>query len=159
RRGRGLRAGAPPPWGKIRRMKRVLSSLLVVGAAAVCAGAIERPDSSAWSPRAAAAYLDGRMDWWLQWSGSQRDHHTACVSCHTAMPYMVARSALRDALAEKGPSAPERRMLEHVVKRVRLWKDVDPWYPDQTRGLPKTSESRGTEAVFNALVLAARDAS
>ena len=41
---------------------------------------------------------------------------------------------------------------------MRLWKEVEPYYPDQTRGLPKTSESRGTEAVFNALILAARDA-
>src|SRR5919204_486940 len=48
-------------------------------------------------------------------------------------------------------------MLDVVVKRVSLWKDVDPWYPDQTRGIPKTSESRGTEAVINALVLATRD--
>jgi squalene-hopene/tetraprenyl-beta-curcumene cyclase len=67
--------------------------------------------------------------------------------------------ALRGALGEKDPSAPERRILDHVIKRVRLWKEVEPWYPDQTRGLPKTSESRGTEAVFNALVLATRDAS
>jgi squalene-hopene/tetraprenyl-beta-curcumene cyclase len=42
---------------------------------------------------------------------------------------------------------------------VRLWKDVDPFYPDQLRGIPKTSESRGTEAVLNALILATRDAS
>src|SRR5206468_8682154 len=44
------------------------------------------------------------------------------------------------------------------VTRVRLWKEVEPFYPDQTRGLPKTSESRGTEAVLNALILATRDA-
>jgi len=42
---------------------------------------------------------------------------------------------------------------------VRLWKEVEPFYPDQTRGLPKTSESRGTEAILNAAVLSARDAS
>jgi squalene-hopene/tetraprenyl-beta-curcumene cyclase len=50
-------------------------------------------------------------------------------------------------------------MLDGVVKRVRLWKEVEPFYPDQTRGLPKSSESRGTEAVMNALILASRDAS
>lgn len=48
-------------------------------------------------------------------------------------------------------------MIENVVKRVALWKEVDPFYPDQTRGLPKTSESRGTESVLNALILATRD--
>jgi squalene-hopene/tetraprenyl-beta-curcumene cyclase len=50
-------------------------------------------------------------------------------------------------------------MLANVTKRVRLWKEVEPFYPDQTRGLPKTSESRGTESVVNALVLATHDAS
>ena len=50
-------------------------------------------------------------------------------------------------------------MLAHVVKRVRMWKEVEPFYPDQTRGLPKSSESRGTEAIMNALILSTRDAS
>jgi squalene-hopene/tetraprenyl-beta-curcumene cyclase len=144
-------------------MKHTLSALAVVavvgGATLVVAARSSADSSPAWSPRAAAAYLDARMDWWLQWTGAQRDHDTACVSCHTAMPYMVARHALRGALGEHDAAGPERRMLDHVVKRVRMWKDVEPWYPDQTRGLPKTSESRGTEAVFNALVLATRDAS
>src|SRR5262249_17244584 len=50
------------------------------------------------------------------------------------------------------------KLLESVVKRVTLWRDVAPFYPDQTRGLPKSSESRGTEAVLNALILSTRDA-
>ncbi|HEV8216585.1 MAG TPA: hypothetical protein VGP95_12140, partial [Gemmatimonadaceae bacterium] len=33
----------------------------------------------------------------------------------------------------------------------------EPFYPDQTTGLPKTSESRGTESVLNALILSRRD--
>ena len=79
-----------------------------------------------------------------------------CVAAATLL--VAARPALRGALAEHDVAAPERRMLDNVVKRVRLWKDVEPFYPDQTRGLPKTSESRGTEAVMNALILATRDA-
>jgi len=132
------------------------------------AGAIARPVRAqpraapapppAWSPHAAAAYLDSRMGWWLTWQTAARDHDTSCISCHTALPYALARPALRAPLAERGPAAPEQRMLDNVVKRVRLWKDVEPFYPDQTRGLPKTSESRGTEAVLNALILASRDA-
>ena len=59
--------------------------------------------------------------------------------------------------ANTTPSA-ERQLVDNVVKRVRLWKEVEPFYPDQTRGLPKTSESRGTESILNALVLATRDA-
>ena len=115
--------------------------------------------SPSWDPKAAAGYMDARQSWWMTWPNAARDHDTACVSCHTALPYALARPALRAPLAEREASAPERKMLEQVSKRVRLWKDVEPFYPDQTRGLPKTSESRGTEAILNAAVLSARDAS
>ena len=114
--------------------------------------------SPAWNPRAAAAYLDGRLAWWLQWPHAARDHETACVSCHTAVPYALARPSLHAALGDAWLAAPEGILHAHVVKRVRLWKDVEPFYPDQTRGLPRTSESRGTEAILNALILASRDA-
>ena len=111
-----------------------------------------------WDMRAAAAYLDARQTWWSAWPTAARDHETACVSCHTALPYALARPSLRAALRESEPTSPERKLLDDVVKRVRMWRDVEPFYPDQTVGLPKTSESRGTEAVLNALVLATRDA-
>jgi hypothetical protein len=62
-------------------------------------------------------------------------------------------------LGESGPSPQARKLFDNVAKRVRLWKDVAPYYPDQTRGIPKSSESRGTEAVLNALVLARPDRS
>jgi squalene-hopene/tetraprenyl-beta-curcumene cyclase len=115
------------------------------------------PAAAGWNPRAAATYLDGRMEWWLQWPNAARDHDTTCVSCHTVAPYALARPALRAALGEREVAAPERVMLAHVVKRVQLWKDVEPFYTDQRSGLPKTSESRATEAILNALVLATRD--
>jgi squalene-hopene/tetraprenyl-beta-curcumene cyclase len=110
-----------------------------------------------WDARAAAAYLDARQTWWSGWPTAARDHQTACVSCHTALPFALARPTLRSELHEAEVSSAERRMVDDVIKRVRLWREVEPFYPDQTRGLPKTSESRGTEAVLNALVLATRD--
>ena len=113
---------------------------------------------SDWNPRTAAGYLDGRMSWWLTWQGAARDHDTSCISCHTALPYALSRPALRLALTEHEVAEPERRMLANVVKRVRLWRDVEPFYPDQTRGVPKTSESRATEAILNAVILSRRDA-
>jgi squalene-hopene/tetraprenyl-beta-curcumene cyclase len=73
------------------------------------------------------------------------------------LPYALSRPALRVALAEPGPSVNERRLIEDVTKRVRLWKDVGPYYSD--RGYDhKTAESRGTESVLNALILASYDA-
>jgi squalene-hopene/tetraprenyl-beta-curcumene cyclase len=140
---------------------RVSLSIVAVSFAAglVAAGREPGASSGAWDVRAAASYLDGREAWWLTWPTAARDHETACVSCHTALPYALSRPALRGPLGEHEASAPERKMLEQVSKRVRMWRDVEPFYADQTRGLPKTSESRGTESILNAAVLAARDAS
>jgi squalene-hopene/tetraprenyl-beta-curcumene cyclase len=111
-----------------------------------------------WDPKAAAAYLDQRAEWWMDWPRAQRDHETFCVSCHTAVPYALSRSALRTVLAEQAASPNEQRLLDNVTKRVRLWKDVEPFYKDADRGPYKSVESRGTESVLNALILSSRDA-
>src|SRR5215472_7660174 len=122
---------------------------------------LERPETKtaqAWDPKAAAAYLDRRQEWWMAWPKAQRDHDTFCVSCHTAVPYALSRAALRTALAEQAPSADEQKLLDNVTKRVRLWKEVAPIYPDAQWGAHKSVESRGTESVLNALILVSRDA-
>jgi squalene-hopene/tetraprenyl-beta-curcumene cyclase len=111
-----------------------------------------------WNPKAAAAYLDQRSTWWMNWPTAARDHGTFCISCHTAAPYALGRSALRGALAERSVSPNEQKLLDNVTKRVRMWKEVEPFYSDQTRGLPKTSESRGTESILDALILIWNDA-
>lgn len=121
----------------------------------------DQPATSAansWDQKAAAAYLDRRQEWWMAWPRAQRDHNTVCVSCHTAVPYALSRPVLRNVLAEQTPSANEQRLLDNVTKRVRLWKEVAPFYSDADRGAYKTVESRGTESVLNALILATRDA-
>src|SRR5262245_24617565 len=121
----------------------------------------DRPFSSAESAsqrdKAAASYLDGRITWWMGWPSAARDHETFCVSCHTVLPYAMARPALRASLAEEAISPTERRVLENVIRRVRMWKEVAPFYPDKTVGDPKTAESRGTESILNALILAGYD--
>src|SRR5215472_16900529 len=114
--------------------------------------------ANSWDPKAAAAYLDRRQLWWMEWPRAQRDHETFCVSCHTAVPYALSRTALRTALAEQAPSPNERRLLDNVTKRVRLWKELEPFYKDADRGPYKSVESRGTESVLNALILSSRDA-
>jgi len=94
----------------------------------------------------------------MEWPRAKRDQGTFCVSCHTAVPYALSRPALRRALAERAPSAPESRLLDSVTRRVRLWNEVAPFYSDADRGPNKTVESRGTESVLNALILASNDA-
>ena len=118
----------------------------------------EADPATGWNRKAAAAYLDQRSTWWSSWPNAQRDHGTFCVSCHTALPYALARPALRQSLGETGPSAGEAALLANVTTRVTMWRDVEPFYPDQLRGIPKTSESRGTESILNAVILADRDA-
>lgn len=135
---------------------------LAAGAMVGCSHAAPRVSRS-WDPKAAAAYLDYREGWWMQWTGAARDHGTFCISCHTALPYALSRPALRPALAEQGPTEIERSLLENVTKRVRLWKNVGPYYSGQgydsgQRYDHESAESRGTEAVLNALILASHDA-
>ena len=113
---------------------------------------------ASWNPSKAAAYLDSRAVWWSEWSGAARDHGTYCISCHTTLPFALARPRLRAVLHETRPSTAEGRIMDNLLTRVKLGRDAEPFYPDQTRGIPKTSESRAIEAVMNALVLARRDA-
>jgi hypothetical protein len=115
----------------------------------------EEPGDAGWSPEAAAAYLDQREGWWRGWREAARDHETFCVSCHTALPYALSRPALRRALAESSRAVEERALLDNVRKRVRLGSEIGPYYRE---GSNKVEESRGTEAVLNALVLATYDA-
>jgi squalene-hopene/tetraprenyl-beta-curcumene cyclase len=132
-----------------------ITGLAVLLAAGVAASTEDTP---AWNAKAAATYLDGEIEWWSTWPNAARDHGTFCVSCHTVAPYVMARPALAAALKETDLTPPARKLFDNVATRVRLWKEVAPFYPDQRSGLPKTSESRGTESVLNALVLSTRDA-
>jgi squalene-hopene/tetraprenyl-beta-curcumene cyclase len=102
-----------------------------------------------WDRKAAAAYLDQRTSWWIHNMGAI-DHGTFCISCHTGLPYALARSALRADMGERDPTPTERQLLDSVTRRVRLWKEVQPFLSGPT-------ESRGTEAVLNALILVTYD--
>jgi squalene-hopene/tetraprenyl-beta-curcumene cyclase len=127
------------------------ASLFAADESATVAGSVS------WNPKAASTYLDGRQSWWMGWSTAKRDHETFCVSCHTVLPYAMGRPALRAALAEQGPSPVETKLLANVTKRVRMWQEVEPFYPDKLRGVPKTAESRGTESIMNAIILVGYD--
>jgi squalene-hopene/tetraprenyl-beta-curcumene cyclase len=130
----------------------VLAILALAGFCAVISRPMTKADD-AWNRKAAAAYLDKQENTWMAWPQAARDQGTFCVSCHTAMPYALARPALDSAMGEREPAADERKLVDNVTKRVRLWKDINPYY-----GGGEASRSRGTEAVLNALVLANYDA-
>lgn len=131
---------------------KILITALVVASMPGCSRAPAKVSASL-NLNSAATYLDNREAWWTQWMGASRDHGTFCVSCHTALPYALARPALRAATNDPTPNSNERALIDDVTKRVRLWKETEPYYSDEGYD-PKTSESRGTESVLNALVLA-----
>ena len=120
--------------------------------------ASEKPATSTWSPEAAERYLDGRETWWQNWDRAHKDHGTLCVSCHTQASYGLARPVLRERLGQRGLSPQEQAMLASIEKRVRNWKEMDPFYSDAVYGTGKEVESRNAEAVLNAVILSSYDA-
>ncbi len=120
-------------------------------------GCSRGPPRATWSAVAAAAYLDRREQWWMHWRGAARDHDTFCISCHTSLPYALARSRL-DAVLGTAPPSVQTALLRDVRERVRLWSETRPYYRGSGDHSDKPRQSRGTEAVLNALILAMDDA-
>ena len=83
------------------------------------------------------------------WPNAARDRGT--IACRHDPAVCVARPALGFTRADA--ISGRRKIVGNLLTRARNWREVEPWYPDQTR-YPKTSESRAIEAVMNALVLA-----
>jgi len=144
-------------------------SLKIITLAAAAAGwAVTVRAADAEDPgrvRRAIAYLDARQDAWSRFARAERGEgaqKTTCVSCHTGLSYALARPALGRFTAgpEAGLAAAEERRIATVGLRVEHWVELDSpqfglMYDSDDR---KKAESRGTEAVLNALVLARADA-
>jgi squalene-hopene/tetraprenyl-beta-curcumene cyclase len=110
-----------------------------------------------WDPAAAAAYLDARMDLWFA-NGTKLktgDTQTACVSCHAGLAYALARPALRRVMHVDTPSTQEARLIDETTRRVETYGTHQVLYDFNER---RQTESRGTEAVLNAVILTTADA-
>jgi squalene-hopene/tetraprenyl-beta-curcumene cyclase len=118
---------------------------------------IERAVSVGWDREGAAKYLDERMELWFTTAKKLRtgQSETACVSCHTTIPYVLARPALRRAMHVSSATPLERRLVEETTRRVESYDSHQPLYDFNES---KKTESRGTEAVLNALILVSADA-
>ena len=144
-----------------------LAVAVIAGALAVRAAAQEgAPEGGFGRVNRAAAerYLDARMEeWWAKAKPLKTgDGEAKCLSCHTAVPYALARPALRVVYSRatgepllRAPTAHEERLLDTVRQRVANVATEQPYY-DHTEA--KKVESRGVEAVLNALVLTRYDA-
>jgi squalene-hopene/tetraprenyl-beta-curcumene cyclase len=126
--------------------------LIAVSALALSNVSCTRSAGAAWNPAAAAAYLDHRASKWMTWGEAAREQGTVCISCHTALPYALARADLGRLLHETTPPVPQRRLQADVLQRVQGWSQLPPYYKDMAVA------SRGTESVLNALILADEDA-
>jgi cytochrome c551/c552 len=113
-----------------------------------------------WKPDQAGNYLDERQKVWFAFdSRGEGATRSTCVSCHTVLPYMLSRPALRKIAAATAPSEAESKLLGQTKMRVENWQQLDTeafglFYDDSDQ---KKTESWGTEAVFNSLVLAFDD--
>lgn len=132
-----------------------LAAFVVVSVAAHAADKRTSAVTPGWDRQAAARYLDSREIWWQSWDRAQKDHGTLCVSCHTQAPFALARPMLHDRGDDPAPA--ETAMLASIEKRVRMWKDVAPFYSDVVYGAGKEVESRNAEAVVNVVILASYD--
>jgi hypothetical protein len=132
---------------------------MLVMALTAHAGAPEddRAPSAEWDRVSAARYLDERVDLWFASADKLRtgQAETACVSCHTTVPYLMARPALRRAMQASTATPQEMRLIEETTRRVRTYGDHQLLYEFSES---KKTESRGTEAVLNTLILASFDA-
>jgi squalene-hopene/tetraprenyl-beta-curcumene cyclase len=113
--------------------------------------------SRSWDPAAAAAYLDMRMDLWSTYGRKLKtgDTQTACVACHAGLAYALSRPVLRRVMHVNVPSTQEVRLIDETKRRVETYSTHEVLYEFNER---KKIESRGTEAVLNALILTSADA-
>lgn len=107
-----------------------------------------------WDRPAAARYLDDRIDLWFDRARQLQtgESKVACLSCHTAVPYLLARPALRKAMMITEPTPQEARLLLNVSRRVEARFNRAPMSDAKHGG------ESGTEEVLNALILARHDA-
>ena len=132
-------------------LSRLRSAVVLIAALLVCPLARAGGESTNWKPEEAGKYLDERQKAWF---GSAK-----CVSCHSGLPYALGRPALRKLVGAKTPSEQETKLLTQIQMRVANWKKLDSkefglYYDDNDE---KKKQSWGTEAVFNAVILAFDD--
>src|SRR5215207_6691000 len=140
-------------------MRCALALAFTVCAATVAA---QQPPPSAgrargWDPAAAAAYFDARMDSWFANGTKLRtgDTQTACVSCHAGLAYALSRPMLRRVMHVDTPATQEARLIADTTRRVETYNTHQVLYDFNER---RQIESRGTEAVLNAVILTSADA-
>ncbi|PYJ83518.1 MAG: hypothetical protein DME22_15615 [Verrucomicrobia bacterium] len=144
---------------KLSRLRNVVVLIVVLVACPMARAGGER---KSWKPDEARKYLDERQKAWFAFSSADRgegETRTSCVSCHTVLPYVLARPVLRKFVGAE--TTTENKLLAQIRMRVENWKGLDSeafglFYDSSDR---KKKESWGTEAVLNTVILAFDDRS
>jgi squalene-hopene/tetraprenyl-beta-curcumene cyclase len=115
-----------------------------------------------WNKAGASQYLDRRGAEWFKFSSARRGKgasETSCVSCHSLLPFALARPVLRRISEDKAQTEMETKVLEQVKTRVAGWEklDTEPFQLYYDFEDAKKKQSRGTEAILNALALSLDD--
>jgi squalene-hopene/tetraprenyl-beta-curcumene cyclase len=119
-------------------------------------GAGVQADEPVWDKKKAAARLEARALSWINKGSKLATDATGgvtCLSCHTTVPYALARPALRKNLGESAVPVLDG-LLKDVDRRLVAWPAVTHMYEFDAE---KKMESKGTEAVLSALMLAWND--
>jgi len=143
----------------LNQLRIVLARIILL---VVCVIARAGEGSKGWSPDEAREYLDERQTAWFAFSSADRGEgatRTSCVSCHTVLPFALARPVLRKLAGAETATRLEKTLLAQTRMRVENWKQLDTeafglFYDSSDR---KKKESWGTEAVLNAVILAFDD--
>lgn len=108
-----------------------------------------------WNARLAEQYMDSRQKEWDAWPMALHSG-VACVSCHTGLPYLVSRPALRQTLGEKGGPTLYESVLVDSMRATVIRTDAK----DLFAGLkgPIVDQVYGAQVVLSSLVLAMDDA-
>src|SRR2546425_13142991 len=102
----------------------VVVSVLLMGLTASGLGSQgAAAEHGGWNREGAARYLDERMDAWFANAKKLQTGlgETACVSCHTTVPYALSRSILRRAMQVSSPTSQEVRLFEETAPRVETY--------------------------------------
>jgi squalene-hopene/tetraprenyl-beta-curcumene cyclase len=138
----------------------LVQALLASTSSAPAVGGENNPGQ--WDKLSAAQFLDQRGESWFNFDSAhrgQKETTTTCVSCHSLLPYALARPVLRRISDDSPPTKLETKILEQTKSRVANWERLDAAefqlmydFDDD-----KKKQSRGTEAVLNALILSFDD--
>src|SRR5215218_2515713 len=106
----------------------VTLTIVTFGARGAVVRGAAAADPPGWDAKAAASYLDDRATFWATWPNAARDRGTFCISCHTTLPFAIARPPLRGILGEKAPGTVENRIFDNLLTRARNHKEMEPFY-------------------------------